>query len=123
MNLKPQWRPVPHAVSCELCGVPTQMTGTRRCDRCWQIERTVERDPELARRILAHLPRPDLGAPFRTELGALLNQYSQENGSNTPDFILASYLVDCLRAFDAAVDARERWYGRGPTPVPTEMQP
>jgi hypothetical protein len=46
-------------------------------------------------------------------LRALLNRYSAENGSDTPDFVLAEYLLGCLLAFDAAVRRREAWYGRG----------
>lgn len=49
---------------------------------------------------------------FQSELAELINKYSRENGSNTPDFILAQYLADCLNAFDAMVNAREGWYGR-----------
>lgn len=45
-------------------------------------------------------------------LMGLLNKHSAENGSNTADFILAEYLLGCLRAFDAAVNAREVWYDR-----------
>jgi hypothetical protein len=49
---------------------------------------------------------------FRAELETLLNAQSMENGSDTPDFILADYLVDCLAAFDRALQTREKWYGR-----------
>lgn len=49
---------------------------------------------------------------FRTEIESVINRCSQENGSNTPDFILASFLTNCLMAFDTAVNAREKWYGR-----------
>ncbi len=35
------------------------------------------------------------------------------NGSNTPDFLLASYLTGCLHTFNSIVNAREEWYGRG----------
>ena len=62
---------------------------------------------------------------FADELESLINRYSQENGSDTPDFILASYLNDCLKAFDSAVAARECWYGRGklgPETAATEQQ-
>ena len=48
---------------------------------------------------------------FQQELEALLNQYSVENGSNTPDFILAQYMCQCLDAFTVASRAREEWYG------------
>jgi hypothetical protein len=34
-----------------------------------------------------------------------------ENGSDTPDFILARFLADCLEAFDSAVRTRDDWYG------------
>lgn len=47
------------------------------------------------------------------ELAALLNRYSQENMSNTPDFILAAFMLNCLAAFNEASRERERWYGRG----------
>lgn len=58
---------------------------------------------------------------FRTELEHLINRHSMENGSNTPDWILARFLGDCLTAFDAAVGLRETWYGRenkGPASKP-----
>lgn len=50
-------------------------------------------------------------ATLREELADLLNSHSHENVSNTPDFILASFLIYCLTAFDAHVLAREDWYG------------
>lgn len=53
-------------------------------------------------------------ATFKSELESLLNRYSMENGSNTPDYILADYLNHCLAVFDATVRERERWYGRTP---------
>ncbi len=46
------------------------------------------------------------------DLKTLLNKYSQENASNTPDFILAAYLLGCLENFNQTVQAREVWYGR-----------
>ena len=48
---------------------------------------------------------------FAAELEELLNKHSMENGSNTPDFILAAYLSECFAAFGRAVVAREKWYG------------
>lgn len=49
---------------------------------------------------------------LRHEIARALNGVSAENGSDTPDFILAEYLTACLTAFDEAVVAREEWYGR-----------
>ena len=47
---------------------------------------------------------------FLTELESLINRHSMENGSDTPDFILADYLMACLAAFDAGVTRRREWY-------------
>lgn len=49
---------------------------------------------------------------FRQELECLINRYSVENASDTPDFILANYLCACLDAFNQTVRRREEWYGR-----------
>ena len=49
---------------------------------------------------------------FRNELERLINQFSKENGSDTPDFLLADYLCGCLLVYDQTVTAREEWYGR-----------
>ncbi|GAF95651.1 unnamed protein product [marine sediment metagenome] len=43
------------------------------------------------------------------ELSNLLNRYSRENDSNTPDFILANYMMMCLRAGEYLVNMREQW--------------
>jgi hypothetical protein len=57
---------------------------------------------------------------FRQELEGLINKCSLENGSDTPDFILAQYLVDCLRAYDTATQRRAEWYGQ---PLPGHPLP
>lgn len=66
---------------------------------------------------------------FETELASLLNRHSMENGSDTPDFILAQYLTRQLEVFNEITNTRKRWYGddslldtvdkalKGPTPV------
>ena len=43
---------------------------------------------------------------FREELKDLLNKHSRENESNTPDAVLADYLMECLSAFDKATNRR-----------------
>jgi len=45
------------------------------------------------------------------DLAEVLNRHSAENGSDTPDFILATYLMDCLAAFNKINDRRQKWYG------------
>jgi hypothetical protein len=47
---------------------------------------------------------------LQEKLKILLNQYSRENISNTPDFILAEYMMDCLKSFEYAVMRRDNWY-------------
>lgn len=50
------------------------------------------------------------------ELQSLLNRFSMDNISNTPDFVLAQFLLSCLKGFDAAVQQRETYYGRDVRP-------
>ena len=47
---------------------------------------------------------------FEQELCELLNRHSAEGGSDTPDFILAAYLISCLRNWNHHVYKREEWY-------------
>ena len=49
---------------------------------------------------------------FGRALQELINSYSMENGSNTPDFVLADYVKDVLHLFNQTVNRREEWYGR-----------
>ena len=49
--------------------------------------------------------------PLIDELTTLLNGYSEENESNTPDFLLAKFVLQCLEAFNVTTRARDRWYG------------
>jgi len=49
---------------------------------------------------------------LRTKIAHVLNEHSAENGSDTPDFILADYLMDCLCAFDRAANRRGDWRSR-----------
>lgn len=45
-----------------------------------------------------------------------LNRACAENDSDTPDFILAQYLMGCLAAFNTAVQQRETFHGRDARP-------
>jgi len=71
---------------------------------------------------------PDTATQFAQRLEHLLNAHSQENASNTPDFILAQYLLACLAAWNMGVQQRETWYGRdarptgGSGPVPVDSR-
>lgn len=48
---------------------------------------------------------------FLESLGELINMYSIENGSDTPDYLLAEYLSDCLIAYQKVVTKRDKWFG------------
>ncbi len=51
---------------------------------------------------------------FKEALEELINGCSLENGSNTPDFLLAEHLSLCLKAYETTVNARDKWYGFEP---------
>lgn len=65
---------------------------------------------------LPEAPANKRAKSLRKEIEVAINRNSAENGSDTPDFILAEFLTDALAAFDRAVTAREKWYGRDPRP-------
>ena len=64
---------------------------------------------------------------FEREIQSSINRCSMENGSDTPDFILAAYLNDCLKAFNRATAWRAKWFSPEGVPEnerdcgPTEM--
>ena len=47
---------------------------------------------------------------FQDEIRAVINKHSKEKGSDTPDFILAEYLVRCLETFDYAIRCRSVYH-------------
>lgn len=53
-------------------------------------------------------PKPPTN--LREEITQAINRHSAENGSDTPDFVLAAYLLDCLAAFDRAAKRRDEWH-------------
>lgn len=60
--------------------------------------------------------RKALADEIHAQLAFVINHASLENGSNTPDYILAKYLQGCLAIFDSTVRERDRWYGIEPRP-------
>lgn len=51
---------------------------------------------------------------FRDELEILINRHSMENNSDTPDYILANYVMDCLGAYAKAHNHTNAWFGFNP---------
>lgn len=60
---------------------------------------------------------------FEKELENLINKYSLESGSDTPDFILAEYLSKCIDVFNTTTRQRELWYGRKPITCQCQSRP
>ena len=58
--------------------------------------------------------------PLQKDLSTLLNKYSRETVSNTPDFILANFLLDCLTAWEKATSKRDKWWDFLPGPHCTQ---
>jgi len=58
-------------------------------------------------------PEGEETTTFVDALIDIINCHSQENASDTPDFIFAQYMESCLAAFTTASQQREAWYGRG----------
>lgn len=48
------------------------------------------------------------------DLKALINRYSIENESNTPDFILAQFIREVMKAYATGLSARDKWFGFEP---------
>ncbi len=54
---------------------------------------------------------------FEKELTTLLNKHNRENASDTPDYILAMFLINCLAAWNEATQQRETFHGRDSRPT------
>ncbi len=54
---------------------------------------------------------------LKEELRALLNRHSQEQASNTPDFILAESMLQYLSILETTIKLRDNWYGIKPDPL------
>ena len=44
------------------------------------------------------------------QLEIIINKASRENESNTPDFLLAEFMMGCLKAGEEMINARDKWY-------------
>ncbi len=49
---------------------------------------------------------------FESELEKLLNKYSIENESDTPDFILSKYIMRSLKTWKESIEERDLYYER-----------
>lgn len=53
---------------------------------------------------------PTLEEDFRRAI----NSHSRENASDTPDSVLAQYLIRCLLAYEDAINERKRYFTKPP---------
>lgn len=51
------------------------------------------------------------GDSLQRDLAEVLNFYSEDTRADTPDFVLAKYLIACLAAFVEANRATATWKG------------
>jgi hypothetical protein len=78
---------------------------------------------DVAKQVVEALNRPpdpepveEPEIPMAEELRMVLNRHSLENGSNTPDYVLVTYLLSCLAAFNRGTQERDKWYDIKPEP-------
>lgn len=91
------------SIACGLCGTSTPMLGTKRCDRCFELEMRVNAAPALAEKVLGKLD----GAQRRwAKLRALMG--SVENAS---DRKVELYQDDATKDFIVRV-GKEWWFAR-----------
>ena len=53
--------------------------------------------------------KPESRASLFRDLRDLLNRHSVEGESNTPDFILADYMLGCLQIYENTLRRRTAW--------------
>lgn len=68
----------------------------------------------------SEVEREQAAIRFRNDLQEVINRHCRENESNTPDYMLADYLIECLRALDETINKRASWYGRFDRPGSTQ---
>jgi len=60
---------------------------------------------------------------FEEGLTKLINVNSMESASDTPDYILAGYLMRCLDAWNCAQSDRQHWYRKPPSKTVATWEP
>lgn len=88
-------------VPCELCNKPTPMTGSKRCDRCWELERRIQADPAIARKIISGLEEPEPRISHSERLQHLANLCERHKR----DLLPAPTVIECV---DCAAELEKR---------------
>lgn len=121
-GLRTHWERVPSTPSCyPVCGVPdhaplANMPPGPDFERVtgWQNPEDGDLHSDGAGNLYRRTA--DRSSPLLKELAAVINRRARENESNTPDFLLASFMSDALKAFERVTKARDCWYGIDPRP-------
>jgi hypothetical protein len=89
---------------CPSCGSPLHDAAPRSAETAFQKDL---RRLDATYTSSAGVPE-DLA--FQKELAILINRHSVESASLTPDFLLASYMKDCLATWNKHQLLRDRWW-------------
>jgi hypothetical protein len=83
----------------------------------WEGDVTHEGQLELLRQRMAGslvdrypVKLTDSSGAFEQQLESLINKFSLESASMTPDFILASHLRSCLDNWNTHIKQRDKWW-------------
>lgn len=60
-------------VDCTICGNKTIMTGTKLCDRCWELKSRIEMNLDLAKEIIANFESAEQGGRVDAFVGLRLD--------------------------------------------------
>jgi hypothetical protein len=115
-----KWPTEGHSTSIHMRG--GALVSVRRCDGCGWIDfadldeqvRAMQGGWARLERQAAQSGRPT--DDLRRDLAAVVNRHSRENLSNTPDFLLAEFMLNALEAAELFTAERDRWYGIAPEP-------
>lgn len=94
-------------MQCHACAIPKMQGKDKELAAVLDEARDIVEAAEATLKMAPKQPQT-----LVQELTSILNRRSLENGSNTPDFILADFLSRCLVLFDDATNARSTWYGQ-----------
>lgn len=54
--------------ACKLCGEDTPYLGTKQCNECWELEKRIQANPTIARKVLAAIDAAEQVTPADIEL-------------------------------------------------------
>lgn len=105
---------------CQTCGLhvdfETDLGIENKCPHCGKVGYETAPQPSLRGKRDEPMDMSGVDLPVATpvtladRLRDFINRNSLENGSNTPDYILATLLERLLEAFNGAVRDRDVWY-------------